>query len=254
MHHNGLSLIFAAVMNLTASFKESKEYPRGFLQERLLFKDERVVSAGGGGMHACVDNEWAKGNGFLITTDSNKNWYAAKAFEEEESPSTANALEFGKVEKMRVEESNSFSILALILMPAVLSIFPLAVFQEASLPAALVYAICTDVLSILPLATKGVELLIYGSRKHYSHVTDISGVSHTPTMSYLATWVTECRMKPYVLRRGVAYVTGAGVIMIFGIVLEVLSRYMVSRKKPVRTWSGLVVLDEDGHLKTLRML
>lgn len=149
---------------------------------------------------------------------------------------------------MKVQESDSLSVLALLVLPAILSIFPLAM-----LPAALAYTVATDIISVLPLAIQGVELLVYGSRKHYGHVTDISGINHTQKLSYIITLVAECEMKPSFRRRGVAYVTGAVLLMIFGISLEVFSNRAISRRNQIRTWSGFVLLGENGHDKTLRM-
>lgn len=47
------------------------------------------------------------------------------------------ALKYGNLEKRRVQESDSLPILAVLFIPALLSLFPLAFFQEASLVATL---------------------------------------------------------------------------------------------------------------------
>lgn len=249
INHNGQWLVRAEVTNLSKSNTEYTRLMRGYLSEYLMLINGQITRLGVD-VHGCAENKRAKGDRQLILSSSTKGWPESEAVRREDTTSTRNALEYGKVEKLKVQESDSLSVAALPLMPAVLSLFPLALFQDASLPASLAYAVATDVLSVLPLAIKGVELLIFGSRKHYAQVTDLSGVSHTRTASFVSTWVSECGMKPYIWRRGMAFVMAAVAQMTFGAALEVLSRRALSRKKKVCTWTGFAVLDDDVHVKT----
>lgn len=194
LEYNGSWLVRAEVTNLSDSNEENR---RGYLREDLMDRDGRTIRV--------LEPEHlnAIGDGALVSTTESQRWTALTGFHDEDAASTINALEYGRVEKLKVQESDFLAVLALVLLPAVLSIFPLALFQDASLPAVFAYAAATDVFSVLPLTVKGVELLFYGSRKHYAHITNISGVNHSQAMSYVSTWVSECEMKPKVCRRGV---------------------------------------------------
>lgn len=116
------------------------------------------------------------------------------------------------------------------------------------------YTVATDICSVLPLAVKGIELIIYGSRKHYSHVTDVASMyERNKTFQYANTWTSMCSMKPFVRRRGVCFLQGAVVLMLLGISLELLIRAVLSRKVKAHTWSGYVVLDEEEVVKSFHM-
>lgn len=105
----------------------------------------------------------------------------------------------------------------------------------------------------MPLAVKGIELIIYGSRKHYAHVSKVEEMHQAVPAPKVITWVTECQMKPYVSRRGVTFTAAAAVLTPLGILLEVLWNRILCRKIEVRLWQGLSFLQEDGDAKRFKM-
>lgn len=246
---NGTWAVRAIVTNLTAS---DSVHERGILVEDMTLKDGRIHQ-----LDAlpddCAENKHTQEQGMVIATKEKLSWREGISLPNEEAPSSIVALRRGSVEKIKVQEADSRPILALLVLQAVLSLLPLAVFQEATLSATLTYDMVTDVLSVLPLAVKGIELAMYGSTKHYAHVSYVWEVQTEVRWPKVHTWVTECETKGYIWRRGVAMMAVAAALMLFGIFLEVMSKRIVSRKVDVKSWSGFAVLQEDGDFIRLRM-
>lgn len=215
-------------------------------------KDGRIVPIPEVYEGFAVNNPGA-GDAILAVSKLARTWAHRKGLRNQDAAATRNALEYGNIEKIKVQESDSLSTVSVLLLPAIMSLFPLALFQEASLWTTLVYAAATDIFSVLPVAFKGIELVVYGSRKHYSHVTDVSGLhKDKKTLQYAHTWVSMCKMKPFVRRRGVCYVKGAVTLMLLGIFLEFWIKATLSRKE-ARTWRGRVVVDDGEYVKMFHM-
>lgn len=159
------------------------------------------------------------------------------------SPSIRAALSAGLFEKEMVEDSDTFSNLAIIAFPAMFALLPIALFQDTSLQLTLVYAIATDAVSVLPMAIKGVELIVYGSRDYYAYNMILYGPGEKSDVSVLSVWVARCRMVGYVRQMGIGLLVGAATAMVIGVALEFVCRIVFSRgaKRPV--WRGSVALE-----------
>lgn len=94
------------------------------------------------------------------------------------SPAIVQALEGGELEKQMVENSDCLSSMSILLLPTILTLLPIALFQDASMLATVLYAVASDIASAMPNAIKGAELVIFGSRKHYAFNVDMYGVKN----------------------------------------------------------------------------
>lgn len=169
------------------------------------------------------------------------------------APVIRRALEYGQLELRRVQDSESLAMLAALVVPSLLSLLPLALFQEASLSATLAYGATTDILSVFPMVIRGVELIVYGSRMHYSYLTNVEGLWEDKDVVVAVTFAAECRMKPFVRRRGEVMLAVAIALMLLGIRLEYLSRYALVRQCCEREWTGLAILHEHESVKLLKI-
>lgn len=170
-------------------------------------------------------------------------------------PVTGLALEYGNLEMRRVQDADSLPMLAVLFLPALLSLFRLACFLEASLPATVAYEVATDILSVFPMAIRGVELIVYGSRKYYSHSTDVEGLWNDDDIVVAVTFAARCGIKHFVKRTGGILLAIAFVVMLLGIVLEYLSRCMTARQRcdRKRVWTGQVMVEETDSGKSFKM-
>lgn len=154
-------------------------------------------------------------------------------------------------EKNRVQELDSFAILALFLLPAVLSL-PMAMFQEENPMVTLLYAGATDILRAFPMAIKGIELIVYGSTKQYPHHSDVSGLFNSTDIAVVHTISVRCQMKPSITVKGIAMVFGAAAVMALGITLEIRTcRWFISKPRSKTIWRSYATLTEKGQDKAL---
>lgn len=141
-----------------------------------------------------------------------------------------HALDAGELEREMVEDSDTLSYLAILLLPVVLSLAPIALFQDASTLAMVVYAIVTDVVSVMPLAIKGLELIAYGSRRHYAFSSRMYGMASGSETLVVEVFAAECGMRPFVRQKGVVLLAVAVTAMIFGVWFEFVARGWVHKR------------------------
>ncbi len=90
-----------------------------------------------------------------------------------------------------VEEDVSWSNLAILFLPLLMSIPPISLLESVSTGAVIAYVIATDVLAVCPCLIKGIELLI-SSRRNY--MTDAQGQLHLTGKSsgLFERWYVRC--------------------------------------------------------------
>lgn len=154
------------------------------------------------------------------------------------------ALQRGEHEKELVQDSDTRSNDALVIIPALLALVPLGLFQDASFFLAVVYIIATDVISVMPLLIKGIELTNYGSKKHYSSTSYFYGGLNAKDFAVAETWSAVCSMRPFVRTKGLVFIFVALFTILVGIFLELLARYYLERYKSMTVNDAL--LDQSG--------
>lgn len=163
------------------------------------------------------------------------------------------ALKYGNLEVRRVQDSDSLPILAVPSLPALLSLFPLAFFTKASLWVTLLYRVAADIFSTLPMAIRAVELIVCGSKKYHSHMTDVDGLWTDDDIVVAITFAAECRMRAFIKGRGEIMLAIAIAVMFLGIAFEYLSRCVIARQHRKREWTGLAILHENNTAMSLKI-
>lgn len=165
------------------------------------------------------------------------------------SPAIVQAIERGEFEKAMVEGSNSFSNLSVLFLPAFLALLPIAVFEDTGTIATVLYAMATDVASAMPIAIKGVELVVYSSQRHYANHANMYGVRTGTGLAVVETWAAECRMKPFVRQRGIGLITLGVSVMALGIVLEIVASRFARKRKKGQAFLDAEELERDAFLR-----
>lgn len=135
----------------------------------------------------------------------------------------------GVHEKNLVEDSDAPSNLAIILLPAILDLVPLGLFEDFSLVVTMIYTLATDVISVLPAAIKGMELVIYGSNEHTAMLPHLYGGKNATDVAAAETWIANCRIRRRFKEQGIALLVTAIAIMTIGVLLEFKTRAWVRR-------------------------
>lgn len=170
----------------------------------------------------------------------------------QDSAAIEMALQNGDFKMEKVEESDSFSSLSILLLPIVLALLPIALFQDAKVIATVLYAVVTDVVSVLPIAIKGVELVVYGSQHHYAFNSNMYGTRNGSLSSAEDTCAAECDMKPFVRQKGIGLLTLACTAMTIGIVLGVtVRRCAAKRRKELAKLAESIAFEQESLLKPL---
>lgn len=120
--------------------------------------------------------------------------------------------------KSIVEDSLTASNIAILMLPVALALVPLGLFQDASLLVTLFFALATDVISVLPAAIKGFELIIYGTRSSYLY-----GGRTATDLAVAETWAAVCKIK-LDRNEGTAILSTAIALMNLEIALEFIYR------------------------------
>lgn len=194
--------------------------------------------------------EWD--GGISKTSQGRMSWSHFRRKELRQSPAIRQALERRDFEREMVEDSDSFSSLSIVLLPITLALVPIAMIQEVTALATMLYAVATDVVSVQPIAIKGVELVVYGSQRHYAFNLDLYNMNKGNRSSVVETSAAECGMRPVVRQKGIGLLALACTAMMAGIVLEVLARRCTERRKERRAWENPAVFESEAFLQQLR--
>lgn len=131
-----------------------------------------------------------------------------------------------------VMDSDTASNIAILLLPVTLALIPLSLFQDVGTLVTVFYVIATDVMSVLPVAIKGVELLILSSHTHYARSAFVYGSAQSEILA-VEMWVSECHLKRFVTTRGIILLCVALSATVIGLVLEFAIRHQVEKYKRI---------------------
>lgn len=147
-----------------------------------------------------------------------------------DNPGIRAALQRGSHEKELVEDSDTISNDSLVLLPTVLALVPIGLFQDVSLSLNILHIIATDIISVMPLLAKGIELIAYGSRKYYGTVSYYYGGENATSLAVAESRSAVCSMRPFVRRKGTVLVCLAAFAIVVGII-ELLTMPLLDRYK-----------------------
>lgn len=142
-----------------------------------------------------------------------------------------SALDRSALRAEIIAESRLASAIAVLFLPSVLALFPVSLFQEVNLSTVIVYSVMTDVLSIVPIVVKGIELVYFASQKHYSIYTRFYGEQSENSAAISLNWIAYCQFKSVVMIQGVLFVVVGLGMMTVGLLLEVYSSKRLSHLK-----------------------
>lgn len=157
-----------------------------------------------------------------------------KAIPLEENLAVLYALETAQFYSKQVIDATSPSSIAILILPLGLNFVPIALFADVSTKWMLMYAFLSDILTVIPLSIKGVELILIGTTKHFgTSVRMLSGVSGMKEEKVMCEmYVAECTSTRSVLPTGIAFLVISLVVLVIGLVAEVKARrYMMKARR-----------------------
>lgn len=206
---------------------EMPDFQRVYGEEFLEFSNSTIKSSRTRSLTSCDVN--GNINPVLNGTLSIERWIgrpSAHAFVTErieDNRGIQKAIDITNLPTEIVVESQLASSIAVLFLPSCLALFPVSLFQEVSLAAGFVYSIATDILAVIPVMIKGIELVYFGSNKQWAIYTRFYGGADKEKPAVAIHWIANCAMKPQVRAQGAAYlIVGLG-LMVLGLVLEVFA-------------------------------
>lgn len=146
------------------------------------------------------------------------------------------ALDAGALDAQQSHDAMTTSGVALLALPALLNAVPVALVASVSARSMVLYAVLSDVVTVIPLAVKGGELVGIARRRRRAVALRLSGaVGGAAADSAVAElWAAECRAGEDVGRAGWAFLGAAGALLTLGVCGEVLAAAWVrSRRRRV---------------------
>lgn len=154
----------------------------------------------------------------------------------EDNPAVNDALDAIDFYVQQAEDAMTPSGIAILVLPLLLNLIPISLLAEVSTAFMLVYVLLSDVLTAIPLAIKGGELIFIGRRRERAVVMRFSSsldgkVSETAASEL---WAAECRSNNNVLVAGIVFVVVSVTLVMIGIAAELISKDYVKRRKARR--------------------
>ena len=149
------------------------------------------------------------------------------------NPAVQSAISEGEHSTQQAADATTPSNIAILALPLMMNVVPVALIAETNNLGMLLYTLLTDVLTAVPLAIKGIEVLIVGKKDRYSIVTRFTGGNldeDVPNDKGGEMWVAKCSSSKKFRARGIAFLTIAITFMIVGVILEIVARKYKKRK------------------------
>lgn len=167
--------------------------------------------------------------------------YAFNSMYPEENPALISAMDQSDLSIQQADDALAPSSLAILLLPLAMNVIPLALISEAATTrATLLYALLTDVATVVPLSIKGVELVVIGHQRHRAIVMRLTAAvnGEMSESAAMELWGAQCRADGDILPAGIGFIVVALVFLLLGIVLELYARAYIKRKAGLQTMQG----------------
>lgn len=150
----------------------------------------------------------------------------------EDNPALISAMDDIELFVQQATDAVTPSNIAILFLPVALNLIPISLISRVSDWKMLLYMLMSDILTVIPLAIKGIELIVIARQRHKSvAVRMLSSVNGTLGESAAAElWGAECRAKDNVLPSGIVFLTLALIFMIAGVAAEFWARAYVERR------------------------
>lgn len=156
----------------------------------------------------------------------------------EGNPALREALERAAADAEQANDATQHSNIAILALPLLLSLVPAALFADVNTLGLFVYAGLTDVLTAVPLAIKGAELLIIAANDHRAQAALYTG-ARSPGAAFAELFVATCRPATPHVSTGAVFLGTAAVAIVAGVVAELLARRYMRRRKPSVAYAPL---------------
>lgn len=153
-----------------------------------------------------------------------------------------SALEKADMDSQQVIDALAPSSLAILFLPVSLNLIPIYLITSVDDVKFFIHTLVSDVLSVVPLAVKGIELMVIGYRKHRSIGTRITHARNGSQSRAGAAelWAAQCQSMDRVLPVGILFFTLAVCFMVLGVIGEFWAKRFVTRRQEHR--NGLMAM------------
>lgn len=149
----------------------------------------------------------------------------------DDNPALPTALSLNRVSVDISSDSITRSNGALLILPMVMSLIPVAFIAELNTWATFWYIIFTDIFSLIPFAIKGFELI--QSSKKSSDVIHVYR-SGNSTLGQMEIWVASCQGQRSFRTVGIIFVVLALIFLILGISLEFFANSYMRKQRNLK--------------------
>lgn len=130
-----------------------------------------------------------------------------------------------------VRDSLYASNVAIMVLPAIFVFIPISFIEFVGKRSLFINIIFSDVIPVLSLAIKGGELIYRGSRSHTGCVAYTLGAENGRNeLAIVELWCAKCEMYPNIVKKGIAFLVGAILLMILGIWIELVAYRSLRRR------------------------
>jgi len=147
------------------------------------------------------------------------------------NPAIKAAMEMVAETVEQIEGSSTVSEIAILIAPIALTALPVALFADVNTRAIITYTIVTDVLTVLPLFIKGIEMMSFGTDRTEAVVTWFyGGKRDINNVLGAESWYASCTATKQVRILGSIFLCIAISSMIFGVVFEIVAKRYIDRR------------------------
>lgn len=152
-----------------------------------------------------------------------------------DNPSIVEALSKADIFLQQVANTLLPSTIAILFFPLLLNFVPISFFSYVSTVQMLLYTLMSDVLTVLPLAIKGIELISIQNMKYRAVVVRMGSeydlFGRAPEAVPSESWAAQCEAKGNLGRVGASFLGIALSALVMGLLLEYFSYSYVKRKR-----------------------
>lgn len=162
----------------------------------------------------------------------------------DENLAVKDALDANSHFVQQAEDATTPSSIAILFLPFLINLVPISLFSQVSTITMLLYILMSDVLTVLPAAIKGTELIYISNKRVRAAVLRISSArnetySRTAVVEF---WVAECRSRGHVRTIGTIFITLSIFFFLLGVGSELMANNYARRRQALR----LAALIENG--------
>lgn len=146
----------------------------------------------------------------------------------DENPALTEALRLHAIAVDQAEDAVTISNIAILALPMVMTLFPVAFLVDLNTCAMLYYIIFTDVFAALPFLIKGVELVDSATSERGEAVAYHIG---NETLGQMEVWAAECRGEDNFRVLGIIFICVAIFAIVGGVLLEVVAAAIMQKRR-----------------------